>query len=359
MPTAETRLGSELLQGVLARTPSHPMAEHLWIHITEPSASGMGPESAGRAAAAADGLLAQFNGTDSQHLTHMPGHTYLRVGRYNDAVKVNIAAHRQDERYLSAEQVPYGPAHNAAFLVYAAAMDGQADKAYEYSSVLRDIYRAAPDRGDGPGPEVGWNIALTSFLRFGEYRALLDDDEQPPRMWPYSTVLRAYSRALALVRTGELELAAQENTALQSAAQNVSGDYAKLVKVANLTVAATLAQGHGDAAAAEALLEQAAEEQVSWAYDEPPSWHVPMRQCLGQVQLNRGRFKQAMRTYESDLQQYPKNGFSLYGRAEAMAGQPQKYTEKQVEAARSEARVAWERSSVPLTSSCTSFEVTP
>eukprot|EP00658_Telonema_sp_P-2_P003256 TRINITY_DN11199_c0_g1_i3.p2 TRINITY_DN11199_c0_g1~~TRINITY_DN11199_c0_g1_i3.p2 ORF type:complete len:152 (-),score=55.08 TRINITY_DN11199_c0_g1_i3:178-633(-) len=77
MPTAETRLGSELLQGVLARTPSHPMAEHLWIHITEPSASGMGPESAGRAAAAADGLLAQFNGTDSQHLTHMPGHLSL------------------------------------------------------------------------------------------------------------------------------------------------------------------------------------------------------------------------------------------------------------------------------------------
>jgi hypothetical protein len=40
--------------------------------------------------------------------------------------------------------------------------------AANYSAVLREVYADAPDRRDGPGPNRGWNIALTTWLRFGE-----------------------------------------------------------------------------------------------------------------------------------------------------------------------------------------------
>jgi hypothetical protein len=104
----------------------HPYAQHLFIHLTEPSTPGFaGKYNAGRAAKIADALEEEFKFTDSQHLQHMAGHTYLRIGRYNDAIKANIVAHNADERFLKNGHTPYGPGHNGAFLVYAAAMDGQ------------------------------------------------------------------------------------------------------------------------------------------------------------------------------------------------------------------------------------------
>ena len=55
--------------------PSHPLALHLYIHLTE--AGEPGTDGAGIGEAAAD-LLATLNISMSGHLEHMPGHLYLR-----------------------------------------------------------------------------------------------------------------------------------------------------------------------------------------------------------------------------------------------------------------------------------------
>ena len=36
------------------------------------------------------------------HVVHMPAHVYLRVGRYEDAARANIAAVEADNRYFAA-----------------------------------------------------------------------------------------------------------------------------------------------------------------------------------------------------------------------------------------------------------------
>ena len=86
---------------------------------------------AGRGEHAADTLLDMFPG--SGHLQHMPGHLFLRVGRYNDAVDANIEAHGVDEQYMDHGMAPYSAGHNAAFLVYVAAMAGREAVATDYS----------------------------------------------------------------------------------------------------------------------------------------------------------------------------------------------------------------------------------
>ena len=55
-------------------------------------------------------------------------------------------------------------------------------------------------------------------------------------------------------------------------------------------VGATSAGGDGDGwTRAEALLREAVQAQLSWHYSEPPSWHYPIRQCLGEVLMRSGR----------------------------------------------------------------------
>lgn len=124
--------------------PRQPFAEHLYMHITEPSHAGFGNNSAGRSLGVADRVRADFNQTEWQHLQHMSGHIYLRTGRYGDVVAVNKEAHASDAIWLKSGLVPYGPGHNVVFLIYGACMDGQKGVAEQYGLVLRDIYAAAP-----------------------------------------------------------------------------------------------------------------------------------------------------------------------------------------------------------------------
>ncbi|HEY1963107.1 MAG TPA: hypothetical protein VGG69_11860, partial [Rhizomicrobium sp.] len=72
------------LESILKREPMHPGALHLYIHAVEASTT---PE---RAEAAADKLEPLMPAAG--HIVHMPSHIYFRVGRYEDAVKVNTLA---------------------------------------------------------------------------------------------------------------------------------------------------------------------------------------------------------------------------------------------------------------------------
>ena len=137
-----------------------PLALHLYIHITEPLSPGA---DAAKGELSAD-KLAKLNYTGSGHMEHMPGHLFLRVGRYSDVVKNNILATNADDLYDANKHVPYGPAHNVYFLAVAAALDGQASVALEFGKKMRDIYLSG-HLDDGPGDEEGWNSYLMFLLR--------------------------------------------------------------------------------------------------------------------------------------------------------------------------------------------------
>jgi tetratricopeptide (TPR) repeat protein len=104
------------LERVLAAAPDHPLANHLYIHAVEK----VHPE---RGVAAADRLGDLVLGAG--HLVHMPGHIYIRVGRYADAVAANEKAVLADNAYIAQchaqglYPVAYVP-HNHHFLAAAA-----------------------------------------------------------------------------------------------------------------------------------------------------------------------------------------------------------------------------------------------
>ena len=77
-----------------------------------------------------------------------------------------------------------------------------------------------------------------------------------------------------------------------------------------------------------------------------------MRQCLGQVLLLGGRYKEADDVYRADLHEYLNNGWSLFGLVEAMKKQPGRYTPAEVSKVQQQLRDTWVRADVTLTSSC-------
>eukprot|EP00966_Prymnesium_polylepis_P315624 7292875-Prymnesium_polylepis.1 len=303
-------------------------------------------------------LADEFRATDAQHLLHMPSHTYLRTGNYSAVVTQNVIAAAADERYLANGALPYGPGHDMAFLVYGACMAGMRGAAYNGSDALRAIYAAAPDRPDGPGPEQGWNIFLTTRVRFGDWKAIVAAPTLQPRPWPFAQVLRHYANGTALAQIGRREDALRELSALETALGSIKQEYEGFGKVARLSLlAATQAAPGGDGLEdAVASLRAAVAEQTSWIYDEPPQWHMPVRQCLGRLLLRTRRWAQAYDTFSADLAVFPANGYSLLGLAQSMIAQPAKYAPDQVKRVEAQMRAAWAPADVPLTTPCAAFD---
>ncbi len=81
---------------------------------------------------------------------------------------------------------------------------------------------------------------------------------------------------------------------------------------------------------------------------EPPFWYYPTRQSLGAALLAAGTAEAAEGVYRRDLEDYPRNGWSLFGLVESLERQ-----DKTEEAAAAQKRfdTAWAQADFELTSS--------
>jgi hypothetical protein len=116
------------LEGVIARHPDHPGANHYYIHAVEAS------KTPARATESAKRLETLVPGAG--HLVHMPAHIYMRTGQYARSAKSNADAARVDERYFKvAGQHGMYPAmyygHNLQFQSAAAMFAGHFAEARE------------------------------------------------------------------------------------------------------------------------------------------------------------------------------------------------------------------------------------
>jgi hypothetical protein len=163
-----------------------------------------------------------------------------------------------------------------------------------------------------------------------------------------------------------IQQAAKELVALQAIMATtpspLPGMLHRYALVANYTLSAAIAGALSTSCekrtdpgcAVAAFLVQAVAEQESWAYDEPPPWHVPMRQCLGRVELLQHQYAQAESTFRDDLKEFPSNGFSLFGLLQAVKAQVPSgaHTPADVAAIQNQLDKSWARADVRLSSSC-------
>jgi hypothetical protein len=338
------------LEKVLAVNADHPGANHFYIHAVE----AVDPQ---RAVPMAERLAGLMPGAG--HLVHMPGHIYIRVGRYLDAIRANEHAVHADESYirdhtpaLGVYTVGYYP-HNYDFLAFAASMIGRSRQSLEAADrmaalVPRDLLRE-------PGMTVLQNQlsrALQFRVRFARWDEILQA-EAPPADLPYARGIWHYARGRAHAARGAVDSARAELDQLQRAAADLAlQDAAVEFNAATdiLAIAADVLAGHVAAAgrdfdAAVARLSAAAEREDGLVYGEPPEWSVPVRQELGAVLLAAGRAQEAERAFREDLDRFPDNGWSLAGLARSLDAQG-----RSAEAAttRRSLEDAWSSADVPV-----------
>lgn len=309
------------LEGVLAKHPDHPGANHYYIHAVEASPK---PQRALESAKRLAGLV-----PGAGHLVHMPSHVYMRVGNYEQATEANRQAIQVDERYLAAAKpegvypMMYYP-HNIHFMWAAASMEGRSADAI---SAARDLVsHLTPEMmRQMPMLEYFSPTLLFALVRFGKWDEVLQQPPQPDDL-VYSNALRAYARGVAFAATGRYQEADAELEVLRAAAKStpaerIVGDNTParaLLEMASYNLSGEIAARQGKTDDAVRDLEEAVRRQDALPYSEPPPWYYPVRQSLGQALYDGKRYQEAADVYREDLRRNPRNGWSLYGLSRAL-----------------------------------------
>ena len=311
------------LERVMAADPDHPLALHLYIHALEASSNVQ------KAEPAADRLSGLVPG--SGHLVHMPSHIYFRVGRYQDSALANIRAAEVDEAYIAqCNAQGFYPAlyypHNIHFLWASATMQGQSELSLE--SARRVVANVRIEQVEQfPTIQFFRTVPMLSLVRFARWEAILAEPE-PHAPFAFARAIWHYGRGVAYAATGQPELAMVELEAIEALEPDVDEIFMGNVYPAKdlLGIAKALLRGewaYRQANAGEAVehFAEAVAMQDALPYTEPPFWYYPTRQSLGAALLADGRAEEAQAVFEADLKQYPMNGWSTFGLAEAMQAQ--------------------------------------
>lgn len=323
-----------ILESVMARNPDHPGALHLYVHAVEAS------DNPDRGVAAADRLRTLAPG--SGHLVHMPAHIYTRVGRYHDAALVNQLAIAADDIFLASCRpgpgvypLGYVP-HNHHFLWWASAMEGAS--ARSLAAAASASQRASdPELLHSPGFEFlhdFWVTPLKAQVTFGRWDDIVATP-RPPADMPYPQAIWNFAQGMAAVRQSRLDVAQVHLQALAKAASDpvIEAIYVgpqqslqRTVIVAERILAGELAAVRKNFLGAISELEKAVAEEDANQYFEPPLWHQPARQNLGNVLLLSGDARRAEAVFREDLRRNRGNPWSMFGLVQSLEAQGQPST---------------------------------
>ena len=356
VPKAETLASTKMLKEALnATNQSHRYAQHLLIHSTE-----MSNVDAFTALDTAAHLIAETKGLNDQHLQHMTSHTYLRTGRYHEALMSNILAQGSDSAYLRHHWMPYGPGHNAIFLVCCALWGGERAAAYKYVQVAQKIFETFPAQPDFPDGRMAWNYPMLVALRFGDWKDVAELAREPPEGfdWVYGhRIIFHFSLAIAECHLGNVSGSRQHLTHLQHLLP--LSPYQNLSLIANHTASAVLAMAEAQQDQAVQALAAAADLELAMPYGLPPNWLLPSRECYGHALLLTGRHAEAEQVFRAALtgQSFhaePRCGWALLGLKRSLQLQG---VNDEARALTREIQEVWRFADVPLRSPCLHMDV--
>lgn len=348
-PAPNTPAAKLALEKAMQINPDHPGAHHYYIHMVELPQPDLAVPSADKL-----GALMPAAG----HLVHMPSHIYIRVGRYQDAVKANQQAILADEDYISQcyaqglYPLAYYP-HNVHFLWSAASLLGLSDLAIDAAKKTAEKVPVG-EMANLPFLQDFASVPLLAYTRFGKWNEILTIPYQGED-YKHLNLIRHYARGLAFVRKDNLADAKEELEALAGLKENpeleiqiANNTSRKIAAVAYEVLAGEIAAAEGKLEEGIRHLEQAVELEDQLVYNEPSAWHIPPRHNLGALLLDAGRYTEAESVYRKDLEDLRQNGWSLIGLYQSLYAQGKDAEAQQVkqefDAAWKEADISIERS---------------
>jgi hypothetical protein len=358
----------------------HPFSIHLLIHLLEPSNA---PTSFRWEAL--DPTLLLFRGGGGKeselvpsqgHLTHMPAHLFLRVGRYNSAVSTSAVSIDVDNTfYLTQCLHPYGHGHNLKMFVANARLAGRLGDAIRHARSATLSYAGEEQTPSGGATcvdcaGVGSPEVVLTLARFARWEEVLEEEVPPgwgqQEDWKgYHEAAFRYARAaaywalssggrnLTMLALGEVEATLSRNASARAVSPTGSFNYTIIFPHQLDAARAMHASTTSDYALAIEHLRLVVRADDSNPYLEPPRMWYPPRECLGSILLYAsegvgGNATEALELFQEDLVTYVESPWSLFGAARAakVLGEDElalNYTRR--------AKIAWSRSDqqVPIT----------
>lgn len=339
------------VKAILAKDSANIGGNHYYIHVMEQSRE---PQTALESAKQLETLV-----PGSEHLVHMPTHIYFLTGRFHEASQATSHAIDVSKQYMSAckqqgfePEINYLYFHNYDYLRTTAAMEGNKEIAMKAS---HDMLNPPFDNWLQNEASLQWFIPIHYFVeaRFGVWQDLLKESE-PSSQYQYALGMWHYARGMAFAHLEKLKDAENESRQLTQIIDKGPNESdlqrggINLLMIAHAILNATIADLHDDETATFAYLKAAKKIQHDMGYHEPPDWYFPVNEALADAYLKWGHPQEAIMTYQEDLQQYPKNGWALFGLANSLKANGETLKANQV---MQEFNEAWQHADIaaPLT----------
>lgn len=330
---------------------------HLWLCHLKVHSCEMGPTDRFDMKA-----LPALERSQTGHLRHMPTHIYIQIGDYQKSAQLNREAVELDARDRRRKKTPlhlyaFYESHNMHFVVFAACMGGMKEAAFSYAALLtRFVQARIAEHGRQSIAFVMCEAYLMvepmTFVRFGEWKRILDMDEGDGDGLPTRRVFVQYAKSIANAALGHVAQAREHLERFDALLEDVPEDH----KLHNETVhniagvsrrvmqAEILYRVDASTPAWMQELQRALAQEATLAYDEPPAYMIPVRQTMGALLSESGRAVDAIAHFSADLAHWPKNVWSLAGMKNAL--------QRASAAVRREYDLATRHSDAPITAAC-------
>ena len=307
-----------VLENTLKKHPSHPGANHYYIHTVEAS------PNPGRALASADRLGKMM--PDVSHMVHMPSHIYIRTGNYEKGIAVNDLSIRGYEKYKTL----YPDVVNNAFLYqihnyHMKAACAMMKPNYITSLKAADECVASFDSSFLSLPHPLGNFIQYVYLtpqmvnvRYGKWNEVLAQPEISSN-YVFGFLINRWARGMAMANMEKLGEARKELEVLQTSLGhpdlmirlepfNIPYDQAA---VAEKILEGTIAQKENDWNKAIAIFTKAVMAEDKLIYTEPRDWLLPTRHYLANALIEHKEYSKAKKVLLEDLKINPRNYYAL------------------------------------------------
>lgn len=333
-PRPWTPLIREVLEKVMAKTPTNPGANHYYIHVMEPS-----PYFA-KALASAD-RLGELTPALS-HTVHMPSHIYLRTGHYDRGVSVNENAVNSYQKIIPLYEAVKANdflyiIHNLHMQTNNSMMAGMSAYSVKSAIATRNSipkdYLSIPDALGNYIQYIYMTPVLVN-LRFGNWNNLLSEP-QPASSQVYANILYHFGRGMAYSHQQNFDAAAKELDSMRELMKDSSlkipfSPFSASIDGAMIAEQLLLGDIHLQRKMYEGAIRhftKADSIEIKMVYNEPRDWMLNPKHYLGNAYLKAGQLAKAKEILEKDLKNNSENGWALYGCWMAMKGGDEKAAE--------------------------------
>lgn len=309
-----------LFEKILKKNPKHIGANHFYIHAVEASSN---PQRGYASAKFFDDGNAKSFG----HLVHMPSHIYIRTGDYHKGTLANINASKVDSTYVTlchaqgAYPLAYYP-HNYHFMAGTATLEGNSKWAMIGANETSKLVH--PKNMILPGLETLQHYYVIPYfvaVKFGKWDAILQMKLVSDTL-KYPKAISHYARGMAYFGKKNFVMAKEESLLLDVLANDKAlekmtiwqiNSMSNIVNIADKVLKAEILASERNYSQSIKLLQKAVKIEDGLNYNEPPDWFFSTRHHLGAIFIEAGKYNEAIKVYEEDLKQFPKNGWAYHG----------------------------------------------